>query len=67
VAAARGVPRAQIALAWVMQKKAVTAPIIGASKPEQLTGAVAALSLKLTEDEIETLEAPYVPHHLTKF
>jgi 1-deoxyxylulose-5-phosphate synthase len=67
VAAGRGVPRAQVALAWVLQKKGVTAPIVGASKVEQLTDAVAALSLKLSDEEIKTLEAPYVPHHLTKF
>ena len=67
VAAGRGVPRAQVALAWVLQKKGVTAPIVGASKVEQLNDAVAALSLKLTGDEIKMLEAPYVPHHITKF
>jgi 1-deoxyxylulose-5-phosphate synthase len=50
----------------VLQKKGVTAPIVGASKAEQLTDAVAALSVKLTDDEIKMLE-PYVPHHLTKF
>jgi 1-deoxyxylulose-5-phosphate synthase len=61
VAAARGVPRAQVALAWVAQKKGVTSPIVGASKPEHLTDAIAALSLKLTADEIATLEKPYVP------
>jgi aryl-alcohol dehydrogenase-like predicted oxidoreductase len=66
VASARGVPRAQVALAWVIQKKGVTAPIVGASKVEQSTDAVAALSLKLTDDEIKLLEAPYVPHHATK-
>jgi aryl-alcohol dehydrogenase-like predicted oxidoreductase len=62
LAQARGVPRAQIALAWVAQKQGVTAPIIGASKPHHLTDAIAALSLHLTQDEIATLEAPYVPH-----
>ncbi len=62
VAAARGVPRAQVALAWVLAKPDVTSPIIGAGKPNHLTDAVAALSLKLTEDEMKTLEAPYVPH-----
>jgi 1-deoxyxylulose-5-phosphate synthase len=67
VAEGRGIPRAQVALAWVLQKKGVTAPIVGASKAEQLTDAVAALSIKLTDDEIKMLEAPYVPHHLTKF
>src|ERR1700754_65618 len=60
VAAARGVPRAQVALAWVLQKKGKTSPIVGASKPEHLTDAAAALSLKLTADEIAALEKPYV-------
>ncbi len=62
VAAARGVPTAQVALAWVAQKAYVSAPIIGASKPHHLVDAVAALSLRLTPEEIATLEAPYVPH-----
>jgi 1-deoxyxylulose-5-phosphate synthase len=61
IAAARGVPRAQVALAWVLQKKGVTSPIIGASKPEQLEDAIAALSLKLTAEEVVALERPYVP------
>jgi aryl-alcohol dehydrogenase-like predicted oxidoreductase len=67
VAAARGVPRARVALAWLLQKKGVTSPIVGASKPEHLTDAVAALSLKLSADEIKILEAPYVPHHVAGF
>jgi aryl-alcohol dehydrogenase-like predicted oxidoreductase len=62
IAAARGVPKAQVALAWVAQKAAVTAPIIGASKSQHLTDAVAALSLALTDAEIAQLEAPYAPH-----
>lgn len=62
VAAARGVPRAQVALAWVLQKPGITAPIIGATKLHQLDDAVAALSLRLTHEEIAELEAPYVPH-----
>ncbi|MEA3135577.1 MAG: 1-deoxyxylulose-5-phosphate synthase [Gammaproteobacteria bacterium] len=62
VAAARGVPRAQVALAWVAQKAVVTAPIVGASKPQHLDDAVAALALNLTESEMAQLEAPYVPH-----
>jgi aryl-alcohol dehydrogenase-like predicted oxidoreductase len=62
IAAKRGVPRAQIALAWVAQKSPVTAPIVGASKPSHLDDAVAALSLNLTADEIASLEEPYVPH-----
>jgi aryl-alcohol dehydrogenase-like predicted oxidoreductase len=62
LAAARGVSRAQIALAWVAHKPYVTAPIIGASKPEHLTDAVAASALTLSAEEIAALEAPYVPH-----
>jgi len=62
IAAARGVPMAQVALAWVAQKPFVTAPIIGASKARHLEDAVAALTLKLSPDEISQLEAPYVPH-----
>jgi 1-deoxyxylulose-5-phosphate synthase len=62
IAAARGVPKAQIALAWIAQKPFVTAPIIGASKPQHLDDAVAALTLKLEAAEIAQLEAPYVPH-----
>jgi aryl-alcohol dehydrogenase-like predicted oxidoreductase len=67
IAAARGVPRAQVALAWLLQKKGVTSPIIGASKPSHLTDAVAALSLNLTAEEIASLEKPYVPHHISGF
>ena len=62
VAAQRGVPRAQVALAWVLQKPGVSAPIVGATKLEQLDDAVAALSLTLTSEEIAALEAPYVAH-----
>jgi len=62
IAAARGVPRAQVALAWVAQKAVVTAPIVGASKPQHLDDAAAALELRLTETELAQLEAPYVPH-----
>jgi len=67
IAAARGVPRAQVALAWHIQKPEVTAPIIGASKPQHLTDAVAALSLDLTAEEIAAIEAPYVPHQVVGF
>jgi 1-deoxyxylulose-5-phosphate synthase len=59
----RGVPQAQIALAWLLQKKGITSPIIGASKPGHLLDAVAALSLSLSPEETKALEAPYVPHH----
>ena len=62
VAAARGLPRAQIALAWVLHKSEVTAPIVGATRLEQLDDAVAALSVTLDRDEIKALEEPYVPH-----
>ena len=62
IAAKRGVPRAQVALAWVAQKPFVTAPIVGASKPHHLDDAIAALSLDLTPEEISSLEEPYVPH-----
>lgn len=62
IAQARGVPPAQVALAWVLRKPVVTAPIIGASKPQHLTDAVAAMSLDLSDEEMGGLEAPYVPH-----
>ncbi|HEY6308944.1 MAG TPA: aldo/keto reductase [Candidatus Angelobacter sp.] len=58
----RGVPPAQLALAWLLQKPGVTAPIVGATKPHHLTDAVAALSLKLTQEEVSELESAYVPH-----
>jgi 1-deoxyxylulose-5-phosphate synthase len=64
IASKRGVPRAQVALAWLLAKPVVTAPIIGASKPHHLEDAVAALSLELTPDEITALEEPYVPHSI---
>jgi 1-deoxyxylulose-5-phosphate synthase len=60
----RGVPRAQIALAWLLQKKPVTAPIIGATKISHLEDAVGALSVKLTPEEVAYLEEPYVPHRI---
>jgi 1-deoxyxylulose-5-phosphate synthase len=62
IAAARDVPRAQVALAWLAQRSVVTAPIVGASKPQHLDDALAALTLGLTESELSQLEAPYVPH-----
>ena len=67
VADKRGVSRAQVALAWLLSKPVVTAPIVGASKPNHLNDAVMALSLKLSEDEIKSLEAPYVPHEVVGF
>jgi len=67
LAGTRKVPPAQIALAWVIQKPGVTAPIIGASKPNHLTDAVAALELNLTAEEIGELEGPYRPHAIAGF
>ncbi|HET7175581.1 MAG TPA: aldo/keto reductase [Gammaproteobacteria bacterium] len=61
-AAARGVSQAQVGLAWLLSKPTVTAPIVGATKPEHLEDAVAALNLQLTSEELTALEAPYVPH-----
>ena len=62
VAEARGVPMAQVALAWVLRNPVVTAPIVGATKPHHLADAVAALALDLTDDEVRALEEHYVPH-----
>ncbi|RAS83668.1 aldo/keto reductase [Priestia endophytica] len=62
IAEKRGVPRIHIALAWLLQKEPVTAPIIGATKISHIEGAVGSLSVKLTPEEIAFLEDPYVPH-----
>ena len=62
VASERGVPPAQVALAWLLHKPAVTAPIVGATKLEHLEDALAAEQLSLSDAEIERLEEPYVPH-----
>ena len=62
LAEARGLPMAQVALAWVLSKPVVTAPIIGATKPHHLDDAIAALSVQLTPEEIQRLEEPYRPH-----
>ncbi len=67
VAAQRGVALAAVALAWMLQKPGVTAPIIGASKPGHFDDAVAALAVTLTADEIATLQAPYLPHAVVGF
>ena len=67
IAAARNVSRAQVALAWMIQNKTVSAPIIGATKPEHIDDAIAAVSLVLTADEVRALEAPYVPHMVAGF
>jgi 1-deoxyxylulose-5-phosphate synthase len=62
VAAAHGVPPARIALAWLLHKPGVIAPIVGASKPQHLEDAVAAVGIKLTAEEIKKLEESYLPH-----
>jgi len=64
LAGKHGVPRSQIALAWLLQKVPVTAPIIGATKISHLEEAVGALSVKLTQDEVSYLEELYVPHRV---
>ena len=61
------VPRAQVALAWLLAKKGVTSPIIGASKPHHLEDAVAALSVRLSDEDVRGLEEPYVPHKVAGF
>jgi aryl-alcohol dehydrogenase-like predicted oxidoreductase len=62
IAQERGIARAQVALAWMLTKPAITAPIVGATKPDHLADAIAALDVTLTDTEIAALEAPYVPH-----
>ncbi len=67
LADAMGVTRAQIALAWILQKKPVTAPIVGATKLHHLDEAVGALEIALSPDEVELLETPYIPHPVMGF
>jgi aryl-alcohol dehydrogenase-like predicted oxidoreductase len=67
VAEKRGLPMAQVALAWMLSKPGITSPIIGATKPHHLEDAVAALSVQLTPDEIHLLEEAYQPHPVTGF
>ena len=67
VAEARAVPKAQIALAWVLSKPQITAPIVGASKPHHLEDANAALSIPLSAEEQSILESPYTPHNTLGF
>jgi aryl-alcohol dehydrogenase-like predicted oxidoreductase len=67
VAASRGIPQAQIALAWLLSRPAVTSPIVGATKPHHLEDALAALSVKLTQEELARIEEPYVPHPVLGF
>lgn len=67
IASARGVNRAQVALAWLLSREPVVAPIIGVTKSEHLTDAVAAVELTLSEDEVAQLEKPYAPHRVAGF
>ncbi|MCO1580102.1 aldo/keto reductase [Crossiella sp. SN42] len=67
VAAERGVPRAQVGLAWLLHNPAVTAPIVGATKTHHLEDAVAAVGLELSTEEVARLEAPYTPHAVVGF
>ena len=67
VAAQRGASRAQVALAWLLRKPGITAPIIGASGPGHFDDALAALELKLSDAEVAALEAPYRPHAVVGF
>lgn len=64
IAVKRGVPRIHIALAWLLQKETITSPIIGATKISHLEDAIGALSIKLTPEEIASLEEPYIPHKI---
>jgi aryl-alcohol dehydrogenase-like predicted oxidoreductase len=63
----RNVPRAQVALAWVAKHPAVSAPIIGATKPHHLDDAAASVQIELTHDEIAALEGPYTPQEVAGF
>jgi aryl-alcohol dehydrogenase-like predicted oxidoreductase len=67
VAKARAMPRAQVALAWVLSKPVITAPIVGATKLHHLDDAIASVDVRLSPDEIAALEAPYVPHEVVGF
>ena len=67
VANARGIPMAQVALAWMLGKPFITSPIIGATKPQHLEDALAGSTVKLTADEVARLEEPYVPHAVSGF
>ena len=67
IATERNLPRAQVALAWMLGKPFVTAPIVGATKPDHITDAVAALDVTLSADEVKRLEEPYTPHRNVGF
>jgi 1-deoxyxylulose-5-phosphate synthase len=63
----RGVPRAQLALAWLLSRPGLTAPIVGATRPQHLVDAAAAVALRLSPEECAALEAPYLPHPVAGF
>ena len=65
IAGGRGVPRAQVALAWLLHQSTVAAPIVGAAKPQHIEDAVAAVELELSDKELEELEQPYTPHAIS--
>jgi 1-deoxyxylulose-5-phosphate synthase len=67
VAGKRGVPATEVALAWMLRNPAVTSPIVGVTKPEQLTQAIAAVDVELDDEEVAFLEEPYLPHSETGF
>src|SRR6202158_6038549 len=67
VAAARGIPRAQVALAWLLAKPVITAPIVGTTKLQHLDDALASINVKLSVDEMASLEEPYIPHAVVGF
>lgn len=67
VAKARGIPRAQVALAWLLSKPVITAPIVGATKLQHLDDALASINVILSPEEISALEEPYVPHAVVGF
>jgi aryl-alcohol dehydrogenase (NADP+) len=67
VAESRGVPMAQVALAWLLRNPLVTAPIVGTTKPHHLDDAIAALDVDLTDDEVNRLAEPYTPHEVAGF
>ena len=67
MASERGISRAQVALAWLLSKPVITAPIVGATKLPQLDDAIASVDVKLSGEEIASLEEPYAPHAVVGF
>ena len=67
MAKSRGIPRAQVALAWLLSKPVITAPIVGATKTSISSDALASVDVTLSTEEISALEEPYVPHAVVGF